>query len=366
MHTKKSFALIVLLMLLIVKSQAQDCPRCDIALLQGARDEVLSISNATWDESMEELFSYDYSHWSSQTKESVTSAKAKGAYAMFSGSASGSGTNRMSKEKFEELKQNYEKNRTLSTQQQTSLSSKIVSAIAYKAWTDCVLECGGGIFLKKEGNNNDEFIISLKWIPTPGVVTSASVTSIVTSNCTYIRGNLQERATITHFESLIATFKRTNAKKDITITVSVGNLGSKTVIISKDDELQMEETVLPMANVPPGTVVAFAGTTIPRGWLLCDGSIRNQKTNSLLFNAIGTAWGSGDATGGSFNLPDMRGMFLRGVDVGDANNDPDHDLRVSRAAIGGNTKNKVGTFQDESLKRHFHIYAHPGVGGVEL
>ena len=66
------------------------------------------------------------------------------------------------------------------------------------------------------------------------------------------------------------------------------------------------------ALVPPGTVVAFAGDHIPGGWLLCDGSPVSQTMYPSLFLAIGTAHGSGGATG-MFNLPDYRGRFLRGI-----------------------------------------------------
>jgi microcystin-dependent protein len=69
-------------------------------------------------------------------------------------------------------------------------------------------------------------------------------------------------------------------------------------------------------GVPVGTVVAFAGpsTNIPAGWLLCDGAVLNATTNpqyAQLFAAIGTAWGGTGVT--SFNIPDLRGVFLRGV-----------------------------------------------------
>jgi microcystin-dependent protein len=94
-------------------------------------------------------------------------------------------------------------------------------------------------------------------------------------------------------------------------------------------------------GIPAGTVVAFAGTAVPNGWMLCDGCSLNRSENIALFNAIGTAWGFTSST--TFNIPDMRGVFLRGVD-GTKGRDAD---KASRTALntGGNTGNTVGSYQ---------------------
>ena len=66
-------------------------------------------------------------------------------------------------------------------------------------------------------------------------------------------------------------------------------------------------------DLPPATVHAFAGTTSPEGWAMCDGSEVSRSDYAALFAAIGTAYGVGDGST-TFNLPDMRGEFLRGLD----------------------------------------------------
>jgi microcystin-dependent protein len=103
--------------------------------------------------------------------------------------------------------------------------------------------------------------------------------------------------------------------------------------------------------VPLGTVVAFAGSTPPAGWLLCDGSAVTRTQYSALFAAIGTAHGSGDGTT-TFNLPDYRGRFLRGVDGG-AGIDPDRSSRTEMNP-GGNTGDQVGSVQDDAFESHTH------------
>lgn len=105
----------------------------------------------------------------------------------------------------------------------------------------------------------------------------------------------------------------------------------------------------------PGIVVAFAGTKVPKGWLLCDGSYldRNKAEYKPLFDAIGTVHG-GDANP-DFRLPDYRGLFLRGVD-GKAGRDPDAGIRTAPSDLpnAGNSGNAVGSLQEDALESHLH------------
>lgn len=63
---------------------------------------------------------------------------------------------------------------------------------------------------------------------------------------------------------------------------------------------------------PIGAIQAYAGSTAPTKWLICDGSAVSRTTYSLLFNAIGTTFGSGDGSS-TFNLPDLRGRTPLGA-----------------------------------------------------
>jgi hypothetical protein len=115
---------------------------------------------------------------------------------------------------------------------------------------------------------------------------------------------------------------------------------------------------------PSGTVMAYAGTKESlaklqlQGWIVCDGALYDRtKTKYLrLFAAIGTSWG-GD-TGNQFAVPDLRGMFLRGV-ADNSGNDPDVIQRVSpRPDLdkSGNEGNKVGSTQSDAFRVHHHSY----------
>lgn len=61
---------------------------------------------------------------------------------------------------------------------------------------------------------------------------------------------------------------------------------------------------------PPGSVVAYAGTVAPRGWLLCDGSLYSKAEYSLLGAVLGSTYGGdGDRL---FRVPDLRQRFPMG------------------------------------------------------
>ncbi len=69
-----------------------------------------------------------------------------------------------------------------------------------------------------------------------------------------------------------------------------------------------------LAIVPAGTISAFAGSTAPTGWLLCDGSAVNRTTYAALFAIIGTTYGAGDGST-TFNLPNLKGRVSVGLDA---------------------------------------------------
>ena len=65
-------------------------------------------------------------------------------------------------------------------------------------------------------------------------------------------------------------------------------------------------------RVPPGTIIHYAGRTVPAGYLICNGAAVSRTTYANLFNAIGTIYGTGDGSS-TFNLPNLNGRFLEGT-----------------------------------------------------
>jgi microcystin-dependent protein len=97
-------------------------------------------------------------------------------------------------------------------------------------------------------------------------------------------------------------------------------------------------------GVPPGCIMPYAGSVnssgnllepIP-GWLVCNGATLpdEQKYNSLKI-VLGTAWGTNV-------LPDLRGVFLRGINDGRTGIYADPETRT------------VGKFQTDTLGTHNH------------
>ncbi|MCF2133865.1 MULTISPECIES: phage tail protein [Mycetohabitans] len=87
---------------------------------------------------------------------------------------------------------------------------------------------------------------------------------------------------------------------------------------------------------PSGQIGYFFRTSAPTGWLAADGSMVSRTAYSALWEAMGCPdTGDGSTT---FTLPDLRGYFLRGLDLG-ADRDPGRTL---------------GSVQDSQNKAHTH------------
>lgn len=105
-------------------------------------------------------------------------------------------------------------------------------------------------------------------------------------------------------------------------------------------------------GVPPGTILPFGGNTnnVPDGFVVCDGSSYTAAVGSIyvdLYNAIGNAWGG---TGINFNVPDLRGYFIRGWAGSEGTNaDPDVNART-----GGEATDKIGSKQGDEFRTHNH------------
>jgi microcystin-dependent protein len=96
--------------------------------------------------------------------------------------------------------------------------------------------------------------------------------------------------------------------------------------------------------VPIGVVFPYAGTAAPNGWLVCDGSSRSTTTYAALFAVVGYSYGG---SGGSFNLPDLRGRVVAGRDVDSGG----YGNRLSATHFGQNSRSlgQTGGSEGQSL-----------------
>ena len=65
-------------------------------------------------------------------------------------------------------------------------------------------------------------------------------------------------------------------------------------------------------SVPAGTLLPFAGTEVPDGYLLCNGANVSRTDYANLFAVIGTKWGEGDGST-TFTLPNFNDRFIEGT-----------------------------------------------------
>ena len=98
--------------------------------------------------------------------------------------------------------------------------------------------------------------------------------------------------------------------------------------------------------VPSGAVMYFAGQTAPTGWLKANGAAVSRTAYAALFAAISTTYGAGDGRS-TFNLPDLRGEFIRGWDDGRGVDTG----RVFGSAQGDAIRNITGQFVSDDYNR---------------
>lgn len=109
--------------------------------------------------------------------------------------------------------------------------------------------------------------------------------------------------------------------------------------------------------IPVGAVLPYPTSTVPAGWLHCNGQSLATADYPLLFAKLGYKYGG---SGANFNLPDYRGEFLRGDEDG-AGTDPDVGTRTDRG--DGTSGGEVGTKQSGQVQSHTHS-ASSGVAGA--
>ena len=84
-------------------------------------------------------------------------------------------------------------------------------------------------------------------------------------------------------------------------------------VVNNNDDTAIKSGALITQAAPPGLFGGFLMSTPPTGWLKANGAAVSRTAYAALFAAIGTTWGVGDGST-TFNVPDLRGEFLRGWD----------------------------------------------------
>jgi len=105
-----------------------------------------------------------------------------------------------------------------------------------------------------------------------------------------------------------------------------------------DQRIEIGKLMIANENTT-GMIGMFPSSYVPYGWIKANGAAVSRTAYSKLYTIIGNKYGSGDGTT-TFNLPDLRGEFIRGWDDG----------------RGKDLDRVLGSTQSQSIKSHNHVY----------
>lgn len=246
----------------------------------------------------------------------------------------------------------------------TGLAGLTLVAQASLPALNTVYESGVDLYFIDGAGNNVRLTQSGAVAGTPGSISnlvtpatasyvSGSSTFVWQSNAS-IAANMDFGAAILRNLSPNSTFALTlqppTLGSNYSITLPV--LPSTTSVVTIDNSGNMSTTDVAFLN-PSGSITMYGGASAPTGYLICDGSQLSRSAYPALFAAIGTAYGTSGST--DFFIPDLRGLFPRGVNNG-SGNDPDASTRVA-CQTGSNVGDNVGSLQASMFTSHSHTDA---------
>lgn len=308
------------------------------------------------------------------------------AYGLFSGGLSGSNSSQSIVAKQSQLCTSGFNSNSYSNN--ASNYSKTIYQGALDAWNKCQQLSNQGLIFSVQPSSTMQGITVSMTAPPGYSATYYGVTQFGsgTSTCTTMaNGKILTPSTTDPFKfdagnKIIVTCKRNMEKygedlsadaQDLVFVTSSDNLTVPMAPIGKLSRISIEKISSDLLSkidsrlMPVGSIIAFAGdiNKIPKGWLLCDGSEVNRSHYAELFDVIKTHHGNGDMIN-TFNLPDYRGRFLRGVDHL-AGRDKDSASRT-KSNSGGNHGNMVGSVQEDQFASHEHSLQWWANGGMTL
>jgi microcystin-dependent protein len=225
------------------------------------------------------------------------------------------------------------------------------------------LDTSGATWLEKFFDGADDILLGT-FDPTTNIYYpnlhywTAEIT-IASATTTDVLGLDSNRAIVTGTNTISSFGTRKNTLKFVrftgALTISNGSsivtpdgsdisvTAGQTLIVVSDSAGVARIWSAPSSGVPVGQVVQFAMNTAPQGYLKCNGAAISRTAYAGLFAQIGTLYGAGDGST-TFNVPDLRGEFIRGFDDG-------------RGVDAGRT---IGSAQAQSIQSHGHTAVDPG------
>ena len=132
--------------------------------------------------------------------------------------------------------------------------------------------------------------------------------------------------------------------------ISSNELATDSVITAKIQDGAVTAAKLDSAAVsvlmPTASLMPYAGSSAPTGYLLCDGAAISRTTYSDLFGVVGTIYGVGDGST-TFNIPDLRGRVIAGQD--DMGGSSANRLTNQSGGLNGDTLGAAGGAETHTL-----------------
>lgn len=353
-----------LLILSSLSVQAQNCDYCNAALAKQTTDDFETIKKSSYQSALNTLFSHDYDFWSNYSGYTSKTSEMDAGFGLFDiidfdGGSSSTYTKSELKQKFEKIRTYYSTNKSISSDDYTWISQKTASKTVYDAWVTCLKDCPynqKGVAVNFVGDDQEYFIMTLSWIPADGTGTQIKVQNIVPVNAELMDdGELRDGSVLRPFSSLSRKFRRIDINKDLSIVINTDNAGPKTVKIPKYVSPEQPKTL----EVPVGTIIAsiFDYQTF---------TVLNNQTP--IFDIIKSKWAPADGrsvVGSEFgriltNVPDLRGVFLRGLNQFYKNGEGAPTL--SGAQADPENSRTSGKFQSDTFTKHKHTVGPLNVG----
>lgn len=201
-------------------------------------------------------------------------------------------------------------------------------------------------------------------------VASATTTDILGAASEYIA--ISGTTTITSLGTGANKIRFVRATGAFTLTHNATSLilpGAKDIVAASGDTFvaisdassnvrvhHYQRAAVPPNMFPVGSVIDYAGTSAPAGWILCYGQNVSRTTYAALFAAISTTYGVGDGST-TFTLPDLRGRVVAGKD--DMGGSSANRLTDQSGGLDGDTLGDTGgaethTILEAQLPAHTH------------
>lgn len=161
------------------------------------------------------------------------------------------------------------------------------------------------------------------------------ITSYSFKQCFFINFNVACNANPTiNINGLGAVNLKKYNTAGIKVSLAAGDIVAQRYIAINDG---VDIVILNTPAAIVGQVITYAASTPPAGYLECNGAAISRTTYANLFSVIGTTFGVGNGTT-TFNIPDVRGYFVRGWDNG----------------VGRDPGRVFGTTQGDCFQGHYH------------